>query len=60
MAKEKQYDDKFKEFAVRLSYEYGNIMKTARELNIPYTLLYNWRKEYPIVRLNFSNKKEEK
>lgn len=55
MAKTKQYDDTFKRSAVRLSYEYGNIMKAARELNVPYTMLYNWRKEYSFVRLNLSN-----
>ena len=58
MGKRKQYDERFKESAVRLSYEYGNIMRAARELDIPYTLLYAWRSEYPVVRLTWSNKKE--
>lgn len=58
MAKKKQYDDKFKEFAVGLSYRYGNVMKAARELDIPYALLYSWRKEYSLVSFDFSNKKE--
>lgn len=60
MARGRRYDDEFKESAVRLSYEYGNIMKAARELDIPYTLLYTWRQEYSIVRLNYSNKKKAK
>lgn len=59
MAKKKEYDEGFKESAVRLSYEYANIMKAARELGIPYTLLYNWRKEYPFVRLSLSMKKDD-
>lgn len=58
MEKEKQYDGEFKEFAVRLSYKYGNIMQAARELNISYSSLYAWRKEYAMIRFDFSNKKE--
>jgi len=59
MAKKKEYDDKFKEFAVRLSYRYGNVMKAARELDIPHTLLYSWRKEYALISFDFSNKQED-
>ncbi|MDL2221911.1 transposase [Parabacteroides sp. OttesenSCG-928-N08] len=45
MKKSAVYDDSFKEQAVKLSRERNNIMSVARELRVPYGLLYSWRKE---------------
>jgi Transposase and inactivated derivatives len=42
----KHYDSKFKENAVKLSYERQNISQLARELGIGDTLIYRWRKEF--------------
>ncbi len=39
------YDRKFKEEAVRLSYERKNVIDLSRELGINPELLYRWRRE---------------
>lgn len=41
----KKYDSSFKERAVQLSKERNNISELARELGIPPSRLYRWRKE---------------
>lgn len=46
MKKRDYYSKEFKREAVRKTYESMNIMKVARELSIPYTLLYKWRKDF--------------
>lgn len=41
----KHYDRKFKENAVKLSYQRDNVNDLARELGIRSELVYRWRKE---------------
>jgi len=43
--KRKKYDKVFKEQAVRLSYERGNVSDLAKELGISSAILYRWRQE---------------
>jgi len=40
------YDHKFKENAVKLSYQRDNINDLARELGIRSELVYRWRREW--------------
>ncbi len=42
----KQYDKAFKEHAVKLSYQRGNVAELSRELGVGSSLLRRWRKEY--------------
>ncbi len=44
--KNRKYDRKFKEEAVKLSYERHNLSSLARELGVDYKALLRWRKEY--------------
>lgn len=44
--KARHYTEEFKLKAVRLSQVNGNINQTSRELNVPYSVLQRWRKEY--------------
>ena len=43
---ENQYNENFKKYAVFLTYKENNILKVSRELSIPYSSLYKWRKDY--------------
>jgi transposase-like protein len=40
--KRKKHDPKFKERAVQLSKELGNVAAAAKELNLGYSLLHSW------------------
>lgn len=40
--KKRKHDAKFKERAVQLAKERGNVAAAARELNIGYSLLHSW------------------
>ncbi|KAF2512820.1 IS3 family transposase [Flavobacterium zhairuonense] len=42
----KIYDPIFKEKAIQLSYERGNVSRVEKELKITRSLLFSWRKEY--------------
>jgi len=44
--KNRKYDRKFKEEAVKLSIERGNVALIARELGISVTILRRWKTEY--------------
>ena len=44
--KVRHYSEEFKLKAVKLSEVNGNINKTSRDLDIPYSVLQRWRKEY--------------
>jgi len=39
------YSPSFKKKAVELSHARGNIKQVSEELNVPYSVLYRWRKE---------------
>ena len=43
-SKRRKYDSKFKERAVHLTKELGNVAAAARELGIGYSLLQSWIK----------------
>lgn len=43
----KTYDRNFKEKAVQLSYERGNISQLVKELGTTVPLLYKWHQDYP-------------
>ncbi len=43
-SKRRKYDSKFKERAVHLTNELGNVAAAARELGIGYSLLQSWLK----------------
>ncbi len=43
---QKRYDRAFKERAVKMSYERGNILQVAKELGISDSQLHKWRKEF--------------
>ncbi len=46
MKQRKHYDKSFKERAVKLSYERGSILQTAKELGISDSALGKWRKDF--------------
>ncbi len=46
MKEKTNYDRVFKENAVKLSYERGNVASLARELGISPKLLSSWRQQY--------------
>ena len=43
------YDRKFKENAVKLSYQRDNLNDLARELGIRTELVYRWRREFNVA-----------
>jgi len=44
--KHRKYDRQFKENAVKLGIERGNLSSVARELGIDYKMLRRWKQEY--------------
>ncbi|WP_026730345.1 IS3 family transposase [Flavobacterium denitrificans] len=44
--RKKTYDSIFKENAVKLSYERGNILQVGKELKLSRSILFRWRQEY--------------
>jgi transposase len=45
MAKRKEYSKEFKEEAVRLAQENGNVSETARNLGLHLSILRRWKNE---------------
>ncbi|MBT8244468.1 MAG: transposase [Winogradskyella sp.] len=41
----RNYNTTFKQKAVELSYARGNVKQVCEELDIPYSVLFRWRKE---------------
>ena len=44
--KTKPYSKDFKESAIKLMNERGNILSVARDLGVSYSLLLKWRKDF--------------
>jgi transposase len=49
-APRKRYDPSFKERAVKMTEESGNIAETARQLGVGYSLLNSWRNAAELAR----------